>query len=188
MPLSIWAHRASLCTTSPFFRALFRFEPGRIVLLELRAPVLEALLTFCFTEELPLNDKNTLDILDGADMPPMQEALNASTEYPKTSPTSLRELLSSDDLNVVREADLLCALQQWSFGRGTPIDDIDGGCRRVNDRRIGICNEEDLERVQQRFPSLAQSHLFQEAVDDVLKRGYCRCSPELKPQKLHGRA
>ncbi|XP_077534122.1 kelch-like protein 10 [Haemaphysalis longicornis] len=227
--VQIWAHRASLCTTSPFFRALFRFEPGRIVLLELRAPVLEALLTFCFTEELSLNDKNTLDILDGADMPPMQEALDvcleqllrcmsinsclslaalaqryyspkfrkvvlvfvrehfdavcqASTEYPKTSPTSLRELLSSDDLNVVREDDLLCALHQWASGSGTPIDEIDAMSVLPKCVHIDICNEEDLERVQPRCPSLAQSRLFQAAVDDALKRGPCRCSPGLKPE------
>ncbi|XP_077559616.1 kelch-like protein 10 [Haemaphysalis longicornis] len=227
--VQIWAHRASLCTTSPFFRALFRFDPGRIVLLELRAPVLEALLTFHFTEELSLKGKNTLDILNGADMPPMQEApdvclehllrgisinsclslaalaqryyspkfrkavlvfvrehfdavCQASTEYPKTSSTLLRESLASDELNVAREVDLLCALQQWASGSGTQIDDIDAMSVLPKCVRIDICNEEDLERVQPRCPSLAQSRVFQAAVDDALKRGPCRCSPGLKPE------
>ncbi|KAH9368496.1 hypothetical protein HPB48_018704 [Haemaphysalis longicornis] len=225
----IWTHRAALCTTNPLIRALFRFEHGPTVLLELLAPVLEALLTFYFTEELPLNDKNILDLLDGVGMLLMLEELDVclkqllrgisinsclslaalaqryyslmfwqavlvfvrepfdavwhdSEEYPKTSSTLLLELLASDKLNVAREAELLCALQQWPWGSGTPIDDIDAMPVLLQCVRIGICNEEDLERVQQRCPSLAQSRTFQEAVDDALNRGPCRCPPDLKPQ------
>ncbi|KAH9378230.1 hypothetical protein HPB48_015341 [Haemaphysalis longicornis] len=222
----IWTHRAFLSTTSPFFRAMFRLEPRRAVPLELPAPVLEALLMFYFTGELPLNDKNILDILDGADMLLMQGALDVcleqllrgiginnclsmaalaqryyspsfreavlgfvrehfdvvwrdSEEFPETSSTLLRELLTSDELNVGREADLLRALQQWSSDSGILINDVDALQVLLQCVRIGICNDEDLESVRQRCPSLAQSHVFQEAVDDALKRGPCKCSLDL---------
>ncbi|XP_077553422.1 kelch-like protein 20 [Haemaphysalis longicornis] len=164
-----WGHRAFLCTTSPFFGALFSEDYGdrrEVVLRGVALPTLNALVSFYYTDELRVKDGDDMvRLLDASDMLLMEAARDeglaqllhtmepdnclgiaelavtrfehcksfchaalsyvrkhfrevwpSSDEFLHTSPGLLHELLSSDELNIRDEVDVLYALHRWSSG------------------------------------------------------------------------
>ncbi|KAH7954110.1 hypothetical protein HPB49_015575 [Dermacentor silvarum] len=71
------AHRAYLCTVSPYFAAVFREQfgsPRDVVVGGVSAAVLDALLTFQYTDQLCVSPQNVLEVLQAADMFLLDEA------------------------------------------------------------------------------------------------------------------
>lgn len=85
----------------------------------------------------------------------------------------LQELLSSDELNVHHEDDLLHAIHRWHM-RVPPVNDgvMLGLLSCV---RVGLCGRAALDKARKRLPALAQSPAFRQAIDDALERGPCSC-------------
>lgn len=78
------AHRAFLCTTSPFFRAAFCAEYGscrEVLLTGVSASVLDVLLGYYYTDELHINNGNVTEVLTAADMLLMEEARDLCLDH-----------------------------------------------------------------------------------------------------------
>lgn len=77
-------HRAFLCTTTPFFRALFSKEYGsnrEATLKGVTSSVFETLLTFYYTDQIDLTSDNVLDVLDASDMLLMDAAKEQCVQF-----------------------------------------------------------------------------------------------------------
>ncbi|XP_075545071.1 uncharacterized protein LOC142579092 isoform X1 [Dermacentor variabilis] len=71
------AHRAFLCTVSPYFAAVFREQfgsPRDVLIGGVKAAVLDALLTFQYTDQLCVSPQNVLEVLQAADMLLLEDA------------------------------------------------------------------------------------------------------------------
>ncbi|XP_075743924.1 kelch-like protein 17 [Rhipicephalus microplus] len=184
-------HRGFLGASSPVLQALFSVNQGGrcdVLLQDVSASAMDALLGYCYSNKLCLNENNVTEILATADMLLMDEARNqclhyllrnlrienclgiaslvqwyhcpnfskavlsyvrehfdqvwrTSDEFPVVTESLLVELLSSNELNVHDEVDLLHAIVRWSSARNA----FAGGSgatmsRLLQSFRVGLCD------------------------------------------------
>ncbi|XP_077520449.1 uncharacterized protein LOC144130398 isoform X2 [Amblyomma americanum] len=231
------AHRAFLCTTSPYFQALFGEDygaPRNVLVAGVKGTALDVLLTFEYTDQLCVNKDTVLDVLEAADMllldaareqcldlllrsmcpenclflgtltrryycPKFTEAVmryahrnfeevwQRSETFGETPVWLLYDLLASPELNVERETSVLEVIARWfSTASAEQRSKLLELLRCV---RIGRCKMEAIEDFERRWPQLADSVEYKDAVTEALKLGPCVCSQDklllqlLKPEK-----
>ncbi|KAL3252097.1 hypothetical protein MRX96_054910 [Rhipicephalus microplus] len=192
---------------------------------DVSASTMDALLGYCYSNKLCLNENNVTEILATADMLLMDEARNqclhyllrnlrienclgiaslvqwyhcpsfskavlsyvrehfdqvwrTSDEFPVVTESLLVELLSSNELNVHDEVDLLHAIVRWSSARNA----FAGGAgatmsRLLQSFRVGLCDSLALEDFWRSHPTLARSRAFSQVVWEPQQQGPCLCSP-----------
>ncbi|KAL3212691.1 hypothetical protein MRX96_035825 [Rhipicephalus microplus] len=214
-------HRGFLGASSPVLQALFSVNQGSrcdVLLQDVSASTMDALLGYCYSNKLCLNENNVTEILATADMLLMDEARNqclhyllrnlrienclgmaslvqwyhcpnfskavlsyvwrTSDEFPVVTESLLVELLSSNELNVRDEVDLLHAIVRWSSARNA----FAGGAgatmsRLLQSFRVGLCDTLALEDFCRSYPTLARSRAFSQVVWEPQQQGPCLCSP-----------
>ncbi|KAL1472420.1 hypothetical protein MTO96_004091 [Rhipicephalus appendiculatus] len=101
-----------------------------------------------------------------------------SDEFPDVSEALLVELLTSDELNVRDEEDLLHAIVRWSSARNDTADEAGADLSRLlQSVRVGLCRSLALEDFCRSNPTLACSRAYNEAVWEAQQQGPCLCSP-----------
>ncbi|XP_075737934.1 uncharacterized protein LOC119169325 isoform X2 [Rhipicephalus microplus] len=225
---SFEAQRGFLATVSPYFAAVFREQFGAqkdVVVSGVSAAVLDALLTFQYTDQLCVNAHNILDVLRAADMllledarkqclmlllktmginncvglatltrqyyfPSFTDAVFAflrnnfdeiwqrSEEFPETPAWLMYDLLSSPELNVGREENVLHAVAKWWMS-GSQAAGPDGAMllQLLQCVRIGRCSNEALNQFASRWPFLVEIAEYQTAIVQALRKGPCMCEP-----------
>ncbi|KAH6934153.1 hypothetical protein HPB50_021052 [Hyalomma asiaticum] len=209
------AHRGYLCALSPFFRALFCVEYGSrsdVLLRNITASTVEALLGYCYSNNLRISDDNVTELLAASDMLlidgarrlcllyllrninienclgmaalaqwhhwPNFKVWHTSPEFLEISESLLVELLSSNELNVRCESDLLHAVEHWYSARnasaGEPRPDL---CRILQTVRVGLCGTPALEYFCRVHPTMTLTRAYNEFVWEAKRQGPCLCSP-----------
>ncbi|KAH6936750.1 hypothetical protein HPB50_021291 [Hyalomma asiaticum] len=176
------AQRAFLCTISPYFAAVFREQFGSqrdVVVGGVRAVVLDALLTYLYTDQLCVSSDNILEVLRAADMLLIEDArkqcltlLQKTMGIPNclSLATLTRQYYCPSFTNAV-----------FSFVRGN----FDEQCSPFG-FRISV---RALDQFKNRWPSLFNTDEYQEAIEQALALGPCMCSPNkllmalLKPEE-----
>ncbi|KAL1432622.1 hypothetical protein MTO96_012847 [Rhipicephalus appendiculatus] len=225
---SFEAHRSYLSNMSPYFAGMFREQFGSqkdVVVSGVSAAVLDALLTYQYTDQMCVNAHNILEVLRAADMLLLEAAkkhclkllLNSmgidnclglaslkrqyycpnfedtvftfvrgnfdeiwqrSEEFLDTPAWLMYDMLSSPELNVEREENVLHAIAKWctsdspaAVPHGTALMQL------LQCVRIGRCSKEALVQFASQWPSLADKAEYQAAITQALRLGPCRCTP-----------
>ncbi|XP_075743922.1 kelch-like protein 10 [Rhipicephalus microplus] len=101
-----------------------------------------------------------------------------SDEFPDVPEELLVELLTSNELNVRDETDLLHAIARWSSARNDTADEACADLSRLlQSVRVGLCRAAALEDFGRSHPTLACSRAYKEAVLKAQQRGPCLCAP-----------
>ncbi|XP_049271113.1 kelch-like protein 10 [Rhipicephalus sanguineus] len=101
-----------------------------------------------------------------------------SDEFPDVSEALLVELLTSNELNVRDEEDLLHAIVRWSSSRNVCADEAGADLSRLlQSVRVGLCRSLALEDFCRSHPTLACSRAYNEVVWEAQRQGPCLCSP-----------
>ncbi|XP_037514719.2 kelch-like protein 10 [Rhipicephalus sanguineus] len=101
-----------------------------------------------------------------------------SDEFPDVSEALLVELLTSNELNVRDEEDLLHAIVRWSSSRSVYADEAGADLSRLlQSVRVGLCRSLALEDFCRSHPTLACSRAYNEVVWEAQQQGPCLCSP-----------
>nr|XP_037270509.1 kelch-like protein 18 [Rhipicephalus microplus] len=101
-----------------------------------------------------------------------------SDEFPDVPEELLVELLTSNELNVRDETDLLHAIARWSSARNDTADEACADLSRLlQSVRVGLCSAAALEDFGRSHPTLACSRAYKEAVLKAQQRGPCLCAP-----------
>ncbi|KAH7956418.1 hypothetical protein HPB52_009257 [Rhipicephalus sanguineus] len=101
-----------------------------------------------------------------------------SDEFRDVSEALLVELLSSNELNVRDEVDLLHAIVRWSSARNSSAAEAGAALSRLlQSVRVGLCESLALEHFCRLHPTLACSRAFSEVVWEPQQQGPCLCSP-----------
>ncbi|KAL1471726.1 hypothetical protein MTO96_023553 [Rhipicephalus appendiculatus] len=196
-----------------------------VLLQNVSASTMDALLGYYYSNKLALNEDNVTDVLAAGDMLLMDQVRNlclhymlrnlsienclgmaalaqwyhcpnfnrallsfvrehfdqvwrTSDEFPDVSESLLVELLSSNELNVREEADLLHAIERWSSARDASAGEADAALSRLlQSVRVGLCESLALEDFSRLHPTLACSRAFSEVVWEPQQQGPCLCSP-----------
>ncbi|XP_077521408.1 uncharacterized protein LOC144132686 isoform X2 [Amblyomma americanum] len=149
------AQRGFLRVSSPYFRALFAEDNGspRDVLVSgVTGGALDVLLTFLYTDQV----------------------WRRSDDFGKTPYWLLYDLLASPELNILHEEDALEAIASW-HSTAEPRDSS-MLLELLRCVRIGCCKRETFDVFRERWPTMAKSADFQEAITEALNLGPCRCS------------
>ncbi|XP_065292299.1 kelch-like protein 10 isoform X2 [Dermacentor albipictus] len=103
------------------------------------------------------------------------EVWRHSDEFLHTRPELLCEVLSSDELNVRKEVDLLRALDRWISS--ATDEDLTALPALLQCVRVGLCSQSELDEIRQRCPDFVRTKEYQEAIEEALQRALCRCQP-----------
>lgn len=106
------------------------------------------------------------------------EIWRRSEEFTETPAWLLYELLSSPELNAVREEEVLHAIARWrSSGSSAAAVSSAELLQLYQCVRVGRCSREALDQFENRWPSLSNTDEYQEAIEQALALGPCMCSP-----------
>ncbi|KAH8041728.1 hypothetical protein HPB51_017530 [Rhipicephalus microplus] len=152
-------HRGFLGASSPVFQALFSVNQGGrcdVLLQDVSASTMDALLGYCYSNKV----------------------WRTSDEFPVVTESLLVELLSSNELNVHDEVDLLHAIVRWSSARSAFAGGVGATMSRLlQSFRVGLCDSLALEDFCRSHPTLACSRAFSQVVWEPQQQGPCLCSP-----------
>ncbi|XP_077521407.1 uncharacterized protein LOC144132686 isoform X1 [Amblyomma americanum] len=102
------------------------------------------------------------------------EVWRRSDDFGKTPYWLLYDLLASPELNILHEEDALEAIASW-HSTAEPRDSS-MLLELLRCVRIGCCKRETFDVFRERWPTMAKSADFQEAITEALNLGPCRCS------------
>nr|CDJ86907.1 BTB:POZ and Kelch repeat type 1 domain containing protein [Haemonchus contortus] len=118
--MRINAHRVVLAAYSDYFKAMFTNEmlesrQQEIEMFDVEAPALDALINFCYKDEIQIGGINVPSILHAACLLQLNEVQDiiANEEFYRLPENQLVQIISSDELVVRSEEEMFIAVLQW---------------------------------------------------------------------------